>query len=83
MAFIDRFIEVPIRLFSKKLEDVGVDDKGEPNTMWLNPFQICRFYPNSEDGENIVTVVFKDGDTTSVYLPIDKFIELLNNHHNQ
>lgn len=86
MPFTDRFIRVPIKLVNKKLEELtdGKTSEEEDSFMYINPFNILGYRPTIDDkfpqlGE-IALIRDITGDTTYVYMHIDEFEKLLNDH---
>ena len=82
MAFTDRFIKVPIKVFSVTQKELTGKEVCTDVWFKFNPFEIQSYRPctnddYAEDGEAIV-LVLKTGDTTVVYLTPDEFETLLN-----
>lgn len=87
MNFTDRFLQVPIRLLSKKEAELLGDDNTES---WeavekILPTHISRYHETTDsaidDGE-YTQVYFKDGTNIIIYLSIIEFEALLNKHQN-
>lgn len=86
MPFTDRFIRVPIKLVDKKLGELTGGKKldEEDSYMFINPFNILGYRPAVDKefpqlGE-ITLVRDITGDNTYVYMHIDEFEKLLNDH---
>jgi hypothetical protein len=76
MAFIDRFIELPI----KEVDDLT--SKLKDATYYLNPLEIVGFretYDIRVDGI-CVNVSTKNGDSFNTYMELVPFVKLLNAH---
>lgn len=81
MAFTDRFIRVPIKVYSIRQKELTGKEICEDSYEMINPFDISRYRPSfdSDYTENeCVSISFKDGDKTLAYLSIREFEKLLN-----
>ena len=83
MAFTDRFLKVPIKIYDRAQAEVMGKAEYEDSWMKINPFEISHYKP-TEDKENdnqICTyVMMKQGDGFFVYLSPDEFEKLLNSN---
>ena len=82
MQFTDRFIKLPIRLYSEKMKDLtGVEDSQDCEVR-VNPFEICEYHQTSdESGVPGILVYLKCGETFMVYLSLEDFEKRLNQHY--
>lgn len=84
MPFTDRFIKIPIQVYDRKLKELTGADEAEDSWMKINPMDISNYRPSYDSADleqkEITSVTLKTGDTTLVYLTIEEFEELLNNH---
>ena len=82
--FTDRFIKVPIELFSKNAEHIGYNDDSKTNVVGIriNPLDISYYRENSCEGEltNETCVWFKNGEYYVIVMPIYEFESLLNHY---
>lgn len=81
MAFTDRFIKVPIRVYDKKHKELTGEEISEDEFMKINPFEIVSYRTTVDDLQPdipITCIKEKNGDTTLVYLHLDEFEKLLN-----
>jgi hypothetical protein len=81
MAFTDRYIKLPIKIFDIKEKDL-TDKENLIDSWWkLNPYRIESYRPSeqpSADERSYTVIVTDSGDSTTVYLTIDEFEALLN-----
>ncbi len=80
MSFTDRYIKVPIKLFDKQIKELTGKYESEDSYLKINPFEIVKYRQSWDDGSEIVCVTDKLGDATLVYLTLNEFETLLNNH---
>ena len=82
MAFTDRYIKVPIKVFDRKLQEMTGQSEDEDSYMMINPFDIVSYRPSfdkdDEDRNELTDIVDKTGDRTLVYLSVEQFESLLN-----
>jgi len=79
--FTDKFIEVPINIYSQKEADLIGVETYSPSIEKIDPFSIRSYYSNlGVEDRDSTTVYFKDGGSLLVYLPINQFEKLLNDH---
>jgi hypothetical protein len=80
MVFTDRFIKVPIKVYNTRVKEL-TGDEGELTDSWekINPFEIQSYRPDI-DNENELIVTVKNRDPFTVYLSVEEFEKLLNNH---
>lgn len=83
MAFTDRFIELPIKVYDKEAADLVGKPDYEDSVIKISPFEISDYKPtNDADNQDAecVYLVLKNGRGFFVYLPMDKFEKILNDH---
>lgn len=82
MPFTDRFIKVPISVYSKELKELT--GKEDLTDSWMNvlPMEIATYRPTYDDelDKEFVSMMLKCGDITVVHLSIKEFEDLLNLH---
>lgn len=80
----DRFIKVPIELFSKNAEYIGYNEASKTTEVdiRINPLEIAFYRENSNQGEltNETLIWLKNGEYVVVAMPIHEFENLLNHH---
>lgn len=78
--FTDRFIRVPIRVFDKTAESMGVKGEDKDSYMLINPFNIICYRPSSDPTDESHTTIIYDssGGNTAVYMPLKEFESYLN-----
>lgn len=84
MAFIDRFIKVPISVYNIKDAEINGKADYKDGYTYLNPMEISEFYPwAEEEGEErpYIHVFNKTGRSFIVYLTEAQFIKLLNDYN--
>lgn len=65
--------EYKIETFNKKHNDIGIG-KNFPSKCLIELNQVAAFYENeSDDDEPLVTVIFKSGDSLSLYTDYESF----------
>lgn len=79
--FTDRFIKVPITVYNREVKEL-TGNEGELMESWekINPFEIQAYRPDI-DNENETIVTIKNREPFSVYLSVEAFEKLLNNHN--
>lgn len=77
--FTKRFIKMPIKLYNKELEEMTGQPQEIDGYEMINPFNIASYRP-SQEPEGATYVTFKSGDGIMVYMDINDFETLLNNH---
>lgn len=79
--FTDRFIKIPVKIYSEKSESLTGKSENWDAEMKLNPMEISSYY-NSFDDENseaeIVDITFKNGTKTAAHMSMKEFEKLLN-----
>lgn len=81
MAFTDRFIEFPIKVFNKKEQELTGRAENTDSWMKVNPFEIASYRGSFAEGnpdEELVVIQLKSGDETMVYLSKGEFEQKLN-----
>jgi hypothetical protein len=78
MSFTDRFISIPIRIFSQKEKEIMGKEQCEDSIMRINPFEVSRYYPSDDEGTPCTQIVFRDGGSTCAYMTTEEFEKLLN-----
>jgi hypothetical protein len=81
MAFTNRFIKFPIRVFNK--EEQSLTNNAEQVDSWLklNPLQIESYRPDID--EEGIGVMLKSGDSVVVFISEEEFEQKLNSFTNQ
>lgn len=76
MPFTDRFIKV----YNTRLKEI-TGEEGELTKSWekINPFEIQSYRPDIEEPDELIVTV-KGRDAFTVYLSVEAFEKLLNNH---
>lgn len=83
MEFTDRFIELPIKIFSQKQKELTGNAEYFDNTLHLLPEEISNFKAVSDDDvgvEECVSLFLKNGESFHVYLTLEEFKNQLNAH---
>ncbi len=84
--FTDRFIMVPVELYSINAELIGYNEDSKTNTVLvrINPLDISIYREYSEGGllTGETTVILKNGENFIIHMPINEFENLLN-HFNK
>lgn len=83
MAFTDRFLKIPIKIFDRKEAELTNNPVYEDSWMKINPFEISDYKPTlDKDNENIecTYLSLKNGIGMFVYLTTGEFETLLNEH---
>jgi hypothetical protein len=81
MAFTDRFVKVPIKIYDRKQAELMDKTEYEDSFLNINPFEISHYKPTTDkdnDDQECVYVTMKQGDGFFVYLTIPEFEKLLN-----
>jgi hypothetical protein len=82
MSFTDRYIKIPIRVYDAKQRELTDNEEEIDSSMMINPFKIesyRRSLPDKRDESETVAIVTDSGDSTTVYMSLEKFENLLNN----
>lgn len=83
MAFADRFVQLPIKVYdTKQAELIGKPDY-EDGWMKILPFEISNYKPMIDDDNGdveCVSVRLKNGDSFYAYLTVAEFESLLDTH---
>lgn len=81
MPFTDRFIRLPIKIYSVSQAELTGKENYEDAVARVNPFEISRYYPIIEDVDDndvpAVKITFKDGESMVTYMTIEAFEALL------
>lgn len=78
--FTRRYVKLPIKLYDREhLELTGVETTFDSYTM-VNPMSIDCYRPSMENDGNAVHIDFRYGGSLIVYMSINDFESLLNNH---
>jgi len=83
MAFTDRFIKIPIKIYDRKEAEITNNPVYEDSWMKINPFEISDYKPTfDKDNDNVECTYcsLKNGNGMYVYLSITEFEKLLNDH---
>jgi hypothetical protein len=82
MPFTDRFIKVPIRSYDSKNAKLMGKEEYFPNHEMILPDEICSYFPSRDTDEDkeVTQVYMKSGHSFLIYLSIEKFEKLLNEH---
>jgi len=82
--FTERFIEVPISVYSVKEKELTGNENYEDSWFKFLPFELAAYRPTYQDDEHNqqdhTTIILKSGDSTVVNLTPEEFEKLLNNH---
>ena len=81
--FTDRFIKLPIVVFSQKQQDLTGNAEDNPSWIKINPMEISNYKPSYDEGEpdiEIIHMILKNGFSTLVYLSPEEFEAALNEH---
>lgn len=82
--FTDRFIKVPIRIYSKKQYEITGKEEYEDSWFKFLPFELATYRPtssdNNDDGHIWTTIMLKSGDETTLNITTKEFEKLLNEH---
>lgn len=76
--FTDRYIGFPIKVYDTKHKDLTGEEILVDEIEKINPFEISRYRKNNENGDECVTVSFKHGEDSLVYLTMEQFEKKLN-----
>lgn len=80
MAFIDRFIKIPIQVYNIENHQLTGNKDYEDSSAYILPGEIVEFFPTTSEGSPAVHVIFKNGVSIVAELPLPEFIKLINNH---
>ncbi len=85
--FTDRFIKVPIKVYSEKEKELTGNETCVDTYRKINPMDIIEYGPTDSDDsgqfEYTVVVLRAKENVFTVYLPVNQFEKLLNNYGNQ
>lgn len=82
MPFTDRFIKVPVRILNAELSDLTGKSENTISDIYVDPFQIAYYEPASfEEGNELIDVGLKNGESFNVCLSVEEFQKLLNDHY--
>lgn len=80
-----KFIELPIFLFDKKMEEIGIDADEQVASMMVNPSEIAAFRQSGDgsekDGEltlHRTCIYLKGGESFIIGIEYERFKKLLN-----
>jgi hypothetical protein len=77
--FSTKFVRLPIRVHNKDQNELMGTDLEIDTYEMVNPFTISSYRPSVEP-EGMTYVSFKDGSGMMVYMDINEFEVLMNNH---
>jgi len=77
--FSTKFVRLPIRVHNKDQNELMGTDLEIDTYEMVNPFTISSYRPSVEP-EGLTYVSFKDGSGMMVYMDINEFESLMNNH---
>lgn len=77
--FSTKFVRLPIRVHNKDRNELMGTDLEIDTYEMVNPFTISSYRPSVEP-EGMTYVSFKDGSGMMVYMDINEFEALMNNH---
>ena len=83
MAFTDRFLKIPIKIFDRKEAEITNNPVYEDSWMKINPFEISDYkltFDKENDNQECTYLSMKNGSGMYVYLTIEEFENLLNEH---
>ena len=80
--FTDRFVKVPSKIFNAKNKELTGNEELYDCQLRVLPMEICEYYENLDEDNGSIQVLLKNGDSFPVYLTIQEFEKLLNNHLN-
>jgi len=82
--FTDRFVRVPVNMYSQKEADLTGKEEYVPSVEMINPFEIRSYYANiNHEDRDTVSVIFKDGSGLLVCTSLEEFEKLLNDHQSK
>lgn len=77
--FSTKFVRLPIRVHNKDQNELMGTDLEIDTYEMVNPFTISSYRPSVEP-EGMTYISFKDGSGMMVYMDINEFEVLMNNH---
>lgn len=77
--FSTKFVRLPIRVHNKDQNELMGTDLEIDTYEMVNPFTISSYRPSVEP-EGMTYISFKDGSGMMVYMDINEFEALMNNH---
>lgn len=77
--FSTKFVRLPIRVHNRDQNELMGTDLEIDTYEMVNPFTISSYRPSVEP-EGMTYVSFKDGSGMMVYMDINSFEHLMNNH---
>lgn len=83
MAFTDRFIQLPIKVYDTAEADLTGKAEYFDSFMKILPLEISNYKPMIDEDNNdveCVSVYMKNGEKFYTYLTMTQFEELLNKH---
>lgn len=78
--FSRRFVKLPIKTFDKEHLELTGEELTKDTYEMVNPFNITSYRPSDENNGKAVHLTFKDGTTLLVYLSIQTFEKIMNDH---
>lgn len=80
MAFIDRFLKVPIMVYNIEDYEITNIKTYENSVSYILPGEIAEFYPTTSDGRPAVSITTKGGKALMAEMCLEDFIDLANKH---
>lgn len=83
MAFTDRFIKLPIKVYSEKEKSLTGNTTYQDSYVKISPFEIAGYRPQVDEANDIdecVNVSLKNGESFNVYLTVKEFEYYVNKH---
>lgn len=77
--FSTKFVRLPIRVHNKDQNELMGTDLEIDTYEMVNPFTISSYRPSVEP-DGLTYISFKDGSGMMVYMEINEFESLMNNH---
>lgn len=80
MAFIDRFLKVPIMVYNIEEYELTNTKRYEESFSYILPGEIAEFYPTTSDLRPAVSITTKGGKSLMAEMSLPRFIEMANEH---
>lgn len=81
MAFTDRFVKLPIKIYSESQKELTGKATYEDNYTNVLPLEICSYRPQVDDENGVdecTHVSLKNGESFNVYMTIAEFEAYIN-----
>jgi len=83
--FTDRFIKVPVQIYSVK--NAELTGKRELESSWIKflPFELSDYGPTADDDDDVMDktgIHLKSGHYFTAFIKVEEFEKLLNDHSN-